>query len=129
MPRLHLDDTPDFTFFQGTPFILSKPQLTHTTMPAPYTDVPVCHTRPHATPGPMFAWPLNFTDLSPPHHCMIHQAPKFAWLLNLTDVGEAAARPGFMATVLAPSDDAVWYMLKQKGEKEQGTDGRLDGGG
>ena len=47
----------------------------------------------------------------------------FGWLVNLTDVGEAAARPGFMGTVLAPNDDAVWYMLKQKGGKGPGMDG------
>ena len=45
----------------------------------------------------------------------IPQAAMFGWMLNLTSFGASAIRPGFMATILAPNDDAVWYLLNQKG--------------
>jgi len=45
------------------------------------------------------------------------QAPMFGWMLNLTSFASSVARPGFMATILVPNDDAVWYLLKQKGMK------------
>lgn len=42
----------------------------------------------------------------------------FAWALNFTEYGEYIAMPGFMATLLAPTDDAMNDMLGKLGENE-----------
>ncbi|MEW5300813.1 MAG: hypothetical protein WDW36_003717 [Sanguina aurantia] len=39
----------------------------------------------------------------------------FAWALNFTEYGEYIAMPGFMATLLAPTDDAMNDMLGKLG--------------
>ncbi|KAG2450010.1 hypothetical protein HYH02_000114 [Chlamydomonas schloesseri] len=45
----------------------------------------------------------------------------FRWLLSFSDMGERTRRPGFMATLLAPQDGAVWTALNKLGytSKEQ----------
>ncbi|GAX80921.1 hypothetical protein CEUSTIGMA_g8356.t1 [Chlamydomonas eustigma] len=47
------------------------------------------------------------------------KAPMFLWMLNLTSFGPLITRPGYYATLLAPTDSAVWNMLKQKGYTRQ----------
>lgn len=43
----------------------------------------------------------------------------FAWALNFTEYGPYTLRPGFMATLLAPTNDAMNTMLAKLGYKDQ----------
>ncbi|KAG2427944.1 hypothetical protein HXX76_011931 [Chlamydomonas incerta] len=45
----------------------------------------------------------------------------FRWLLSFSEMGERTRRPGFMATLLAPQDGAVWVAINKLGytSKEQ----------
>lgn len=43
------------------------------------------------------------------------KAPEFAWLANLSDVGPSISRPGYMAVMLVPGDDAVRRLLQTQG--------------
>lgn len=40
----------------------------------------------------------------------------FLWALNFTEYGDYVTKPGFMATLLAPTDDAMNAMIKKLGE-------------
>jgi hypothetical protein len=40
----------------------------------------------------------------------------WGWMVNLTEFGPQTALPGFMATMLVPSDDAVRALMSSLGE-------------
>lgn len=37
------------------------------------------------------------------------------WMLKLSDEGEKTGMPGYMVTLLAPTDSAVWEAMKKLG--------------
>ncbi|KXZ51061.1 hypothetical protein GPECTOR_14g47 [Gonium pectorale] len=39
----------------------------------------------------------------------------FRWMLNFSDEGEKTRMPGYMATLLAPTDGAIWAALNKLG--------------
>jgi hypothetical protein len=78
------------------------------------------HPRPHGAARPGHTHTHARTHMRTHTHA---RARARRWMLSFSDEGQSTKQPGYMATLLAPNDGAVWEALRRLGGWQLAGDG------